>query len=163
MRHLRNELDENALQLGLNIISDTYIDDDGHVKITLTPSRSLSHTSRPHAILVAVDLCYIWKTTGDHEDSTNLLSDANPFADNLYLPFELLLKRVTEQLFNQLVGCVSAVRAEYMRSHMTQTLSPYLWHVAQKTRHGVRILSFRRTVHTRNHGAVPQSPFCSTL
>jgi len=78
-----------------------------------------------------VDLCYIWKTAGDREGSTNLLSDASPFADNLYLPFELLLKRVTEQLFNQLVGCVSAVRAEYMHSYMTQALSPYLWHVVQ--------------------------------
>ncbi|KAG1749226.1 hypothetical protein EDB19DRAFT_1681397 [Suillus lakei] len=105
MRHLRSDLNENATQLGLNNISDAYIDDDdGLAKITLTPSRSLSHTSRPHAILVAVDLCYIWKTAGDREDSTNLLSDASPFADNLYLPFELLLKRVTEQLFNQLVG-----------------------------------------------------------
>ncbi|KAG1765946.1 hypothetical protein EDD22DRAFT_968373 [Suillus occidentalis] len=122
MRHLRNELSENALQLGLNTISDAYIDnDDGHAKsrlfssassthtkfppaVTLTPSRSVSHTSRPHAILVAVDLCYIWKTAGDREDSTDLLSDASPFADNLYLPFELLLKRITEQLFNQLVG-----------------------------------------------------------
>jgi hypothetical protein len=99
--------------------------------VTLTPSRSVSHTSRPHAILVAVDLCYIWKTAGDCEDSTNLLSDASPFADNLYLPFELLIKRVTEQLFNQLVGCVSAVWTEYMRSYMTQTLSPYLRHVVQ--------------------------------
>ncbi|KAG1797739.1 uncharacterized protein HD556DRAFT_1525837 [Suillus plorans] len=105
MRYLRNDLNENALQLGLNTVSDAYVDgDDGHAKITLTPSRSLCHTSRPHAILVAVDLCYIWKTAGDREDSTGLLGDASPFADNLYLPFELLLKRVTEQLFNQLVG-----------------------------------------------------------
>ncbi|KAG1822526.1 uncharacterized protein BJ212DRAFT_1328570 [Suillus subaureus] len=106
MRHLRNGLNENALQLGLNTISNAYIDDDddGHAKITLTPSRSLSHTSRPHAILVELDLCYIWKTAGNREGSINLLSDASPFADNLYLPFELLLKRVTEQLFNQLVG-----------------------------------------------------------
>ncbi|KAG1743350.1 uncharacterized protein EDB91DRAFT_1126988 [Suillus paluster] len=106
MHHLRNDLNVNAPQLGLNNISDPYIDDDdGHAKITLTPSRSLSHTSRPHAILVAVDLCYIWKTAGDRQDSTNLLSDASPFAHNLYLPFELLLKRVTEQFFtNQLVG-----------------------------------------------------------
>ncbi|KAG0696386.1 hypothetical protein DFH29DRAFT_1004604 [Suillus ampliporus] len=106
MRHLRNDLNANAPQLGLNNISDAYIDeDDGHAKITLTPSRSLSYTSRPHAILVAVDLCYIWKTAGDRQDSTNLLSDASPFSDHLYLPFELLLKRVTEQFFtNQLVG-----------------------------------------------------------
>lgn len=84
--------------------------------VTLTPSRSLSHTSRPHAILVAVDLCYIWKTTGNRknsEDSARLLSDANPFSDHLYLPFEPMLNRVTEQFFtNQLVGCVSAVRVE---------------------------------------------------
>ncbi|KAG2145862.1 hypothetical protein DEU56DRAFT_910145 [Suillus clintonianus] len=121
VRHLRSDLNEarikatfllffayvfqNAPQLGLNNVSDAYIDDDdGHTKIILTPSRSLSHTSRPHATLVAVDLCYIWKTAGDREGSTNLLSDASPFADHLYLPFELLLKRVTEQLFSQLVG-----------------------------------------------------------
>lgn len=146
---LCDNLFQNALQLGLNTVSDAYVDgDDGHAKskllncalyahaqfppaVTLTPSRSLCHTSRPHAILVAVDLCYIWKTAGDREDSTGLLGDASPFADNLYLPFELLLKRVTEQLFNQLVGCVSVVRAEYMRSHMAQTLSSYLWDVVQ--------------------------------
>lgn len=178
---LCDNLLQNALQLGLNTVSDAYVDsDDGHAKskllncalsahahfppaVTLTPSRSLSHTSRPHAILVAVDLCYIWKTAGDREDSTGLLGDASPFADNLYLPFELLLKRVTEQLFNQLVGCVSAVRAEYMRSHMAQTLSSYLWDVVQKTRHGVRVLPFCCTIHSRNDAAVPKSPFCSTL
>ncbi|KAG2065577.1 hypothetical protein BDR04DRAFT_159721 [Suillus decipiens] len=105
MQHLRNDLSANAPQLGLNAISDAYVDNaDGHAKITLTPSRSLSHSSRQHAVLVAVDLCYIWKTAGDREHSTNLLSGAGPFAENLYLPFELLLKRVTEQLFNQLVG-----------------------------------------------------------
>jgi hypothetical protein len=144
---------QNAVQLGINNISDPYIDeDDGLTKskvyslhflssrsllltVTLTPSRSLSRASRPHAILVAVDLCYIWKTAGNRknsESSTKLLSDANPFASHLYLPFEPLLKRVTEQFFtNQLVGCVSAVRAEYMRSHMTQTVSSHLWHVVQ--------------------------------
>ncbi|OJA07785.1 hypothetical protein AZE42_06737 [Rhizopogon vesiculosus] len=73
--------------------------------VTLTPSRSLSRTSRPHAILIAVDLCYIWKTIGNRRNSTKLLNDANPFAVHLYLPFEFLLNRVTEQFFtNQLVG-----------------------------------------------------------
>ncbi|OAX42337.1 hypothetical protein K503DRAFT_369525 [Rhizopogon vinicolor AM-OR11-026] len=76
--------------------------------MTLTPSRSLSRTSRPHAILIAVDLCYIWKTIDNRknsQDSTKLLNDANPFAVHLYLPFEPLLNRVTEQfLTNQLVG-----------------------------------------------------------
>lgn len=145
-------LKQNALELGINNISDPYIDEDDHLvksklthstffphvrspAVTLTPSRSLSRTSRPHAILVAVDLRYIWKTTGNiknSQDSIKLLSDANPFAEHIYLPFEPLIKRVTEHFFtNQLVGCVSALRVEYMRSDMAQTVSPHLWHVVQ--------------------------------
>ncbi|KIJ59482.1 hypothetical protein HYDPIDRAFT_33170 [Hydnomerulius pinastri MD-312] len=95
---------QNATQLGLNTVSRPYIDDeDGLAKklsVTLTPSRSVPRTSRPHANLVSLHLAYIWKTVGRRKDaynSSDMIEEVNPFSSTLYLPTESLLTRVTEQ------------------------------------------------------------------
>ncbi|KAG2153030.1 uncharacterized protein EDB93DRAFT_1248948 [Suillus bovinus] len=182
MRYLRNDLNEARIEatffrfidLGLNTISDAYIDDDdGHAKselfdcassvnaqfppaVTLTPSRSLSHTSRPHAILVAVDLCYIWKTAVVRRDSTNLLSDASPFAENLYLPFELLLKRVTEQLFNQLVGRYPLIFGTWcrrldMESKYFHSVAQSILEIMQRSPNPHFVARCKRLIKTARH------------
>ncbi|KAF8837910.1 hypothetical protein BDN67DRAFT_1013480 [Paxillus ammoniavirescens] len=96
-------------QLGLNNVSRPYIDDeDGLPKITLTPSRSLPRTSRPHAKLISLHLAYVWKTIGRRKDTANsgdLIEKVDPFSPILFLPIEALLNRVTVQfLTSHLVG-----------------------------------------------------------
>ncbi|KAF9219253.1 hypothetical protein BS17DRAFT_804499, partial [Gyrodon lividus] len=81
---------------------------DLSLAVTLTPSRSLPYTSRPHANLVSLHLSYIWKTIGrrkDKDNSGDLMEDVNPFSPTLFLPTEALLNRVTIQFLTyHLVG-----------------------------------------------------------
>ncbi|KIK88798.1 hypothetical protein PAXRUDRAFT_39297, partial [Paxillus rubicundulus Ve08.2h10] len=75
---------------------------------TLTPSRSLPRTSRPHANLISLHLAYVWKTIGrckDTDKSSDLIEEVDPFSPTLFLPTEALLNRVTVQfLTSHLVG-----------------------------------------------------------
>ncbi|KAH7910854.1 hypothetical protein BJ138DRAFT_1152000 [Hygrophoropsis aurantiaca] len=110
--HLRRCIRTNIKELGVNNISDLFIDEaDGVTKMTLTSSRSPPRISRPHANLVSIDLAYIWKNTRRNTDqgperNVNLLSnDDNPFSTQLFLPFESVLNRVTDQFMTyHLVG-----------------------------------------------------------
>ncbi|KAI6030690.1 hypothetical protein F5J12DRAFT_303832 [Pisolithus orientalis] len=76
--------------------------------MTLTPSRSLSHTLRPHIVLTSLELSFAWKTvrkdTGEWDGHFLAVCDS-PFSTTMYLPAEALLGRVTEQfLVHHLVG-----------------------------------------------------------
>ncbi|KAI6121014.1 hypothetical protein EV401DRAFT_1952806, partial [Pisolithus croceorrhizus] len=75
---------------------------------TLTPSRSISHTLRPHVLLTSLELSFAWKTvrkdTEDWDGHFMAVCDS-PFSPTMYLPAETLLGRVTKQFLAQhLVG-----------------------------------------------------------
>lgn len=121
LSYVRKQLKANAEQVGLNNVSSPYIDDeDGRTKMTLTPSRSLSHTLRPHVVLASLELSFAWKTvrkdTGDWNSHFIPVCDS-PFSATMYLPAETLLGRVTEQfLVQHLVWCVTLTRPACMRT-----------------------------------------------
>lgn len=74
----------------------------------LTPSRSISHTLRPHVLLISLELFFAWKTvrkdTEDWDGHFMAVCDS-PFSPTMYLPAETLLGRVTKQfLVQHLVG-----------------------------------------------------------
>lgn len=76
--------------------------------MTLTPSRSISHTLRPHVLLTSLELFFAWKTvrkdTEDWDGHFMAVCDS-PFSPTMYLPAETLLGRVTKQfLVQHLVG-----------------------------------------------------------
>ncbi|RDB17924.1 hypothetical protein Hypma_000685 [Hypsizygus marmoreus] len=102
--HLVDYFQLNATELGLNTVSKLYIDDeDGLPKMKLTPSRQVpieSETHSVHVVLVALDLCYSWRTVGPSESSDSQPSSnstqqtSHPFSSKLALPFRTLLDNV---------------------------------------------------------------------
>ncbi|KII86672.1 hypothetical protein PLICRDRAFT_264067, partial [Plicaturopsis crispa FD-325 SS-3] len=92
----------NAKQLGVNAVSDMYIDEDGLAKFTLSPMRTLrAETPRKHTRLVSIDLTYTWRAlfqqSTTSRSSTPQDDVAHPFSSRLLLPLETILNRVVEK------------------------------------------------------------------
>lgn len=116
-----NSKPQNASRLGLNAISNVYLDNDGLSKsIFLLSQRCFCPDvspvilcgSRPspkgrqnsHSVkLVAVDMNFIWKTIPsehielDLHSDTSAPQDTNPFTAKLLLPYRSILNQVIER------------------------------------------------------------------
>ncbi|KIM89006.1 hypothetical protein PILCRDRAFT_207924 [Piloderma croceum F 1598] len=100
--HFKQYLETNAGQLGLNTISNIYIDEtDGLPKLTVTSARTVPQGMRPpHATLVSIDIVYKWRSRPRNistAEEIDQLDHTNPFLSQLFLPFQTTLNTVIEK------------------------------------------------------------------
>ncbi|KAJ7069990.1 hypothetical protein C8F01DRAFT_1114891 [Mycena amicta] len=94
-QHFVDYLQANANELGIAPTFRLYLDTDNVAKLIITPARcspASPHLRRPHVLLTAINLKYVWTTTDPSPDAR-----IHPFAPNIALPFRLLLDNVTQR------------------------------------------------------------------
>lgn len=95
-KHIIDYFRTNAHQLGLNMVSDIYIDEiDGSAKFSVTSARPLRAQSRLATVrLLSVDLKLSCKFTSRFGNAS---TEEHPFAGQVYLPVLSCLDRVVEK------------------------------------------------------------------